>query len=56
MKSVKIEDDLHADLMILKGVLQKKNLTETIRQALNSAGYSELFFEKMLELQEKVVE
>ena len=38
------------DLMILKGILEKPNMTATIRRIMKSAGYTEAFFEKMEEL------
>ena len=53
MKSLQIDDDLHADLMTLKGVRGAKNMTELIRGLLDRLLYTEEFFER---IREKVVE
>ena len=50
MKSLQVEDDILYDLKLLKGILGKKNMSEVIRQMMNSAGYGEAFFQKMEEL------
>ena len=57
-KHIVVEDDLHTDLNVLKGIWKFKNMTLTIRKIMKFAGYNEAFFEKMDELAkiEKVVE
>ena len=55
MTSITVEDDLLADLKLLKGILRKNNMTEVIRQIMHHAGYQPAFFEKMAELQSKEV-
>ena len=52
MKSLKVADDLHTDLFVLKGILRTNDTTETIRRIMNHAGYTEAFFEKMEELRQ----
>jgi hypothetical protein len=53
MTQVRIDADLNNDLQLLKRIIGKKNMTETIRHALNAAGFNEAFFEKMVELQDR---
>ena len=50
MKNLKITEDVHAKLMMLKGVYGKKNMTEVIEKLLIHAGYTETWFDKMAEL------
>jgi hypothetical protein len=52
MKSIQVEESLLVDLKLLKGVLETKNMTETIRRIMKSAGYTEAFFEKMAQIME----
>ena len=47
-KSIQVEDDVHADLMILRGVFGSKNLSETIRKELNHAGHNKAWFERIV--------
>ena len=54
MTSITVEDDLLADLKLLKGILRKANMTEVIRGIMKSAGYAPAFFEKMDELQRRM--
>ena len=46
-KSIQIEDDLHADLMTLKGIRNTKNMTDLIRELVEARGYNEEFFERV---------
>ena len=51
-KSIQVEDDVHADLMILKGVFGSKNLSETIRKELGHAGHNKAWFERIVPILE----
>ena len=55
MTQVRIDADLNDDLQLLKRIIGKKNVSATIRHALNAAGFNEAFFEKMVELAEQGV-
>ena len=50
MKLVRLTEDVHADLLLMKSIKQCKNLSDTIRFILHHAGYSEAFFDRMREL------
>ena len=50
IKHIVVDEDLHGDLTVLKGIFEFKNMTQTIRKIMKFAGYSEPFFEKMEEL------
>ncbi len=45
--TVEITTDLRDDLKFLKGHLHMGNMTETIRQIMHYAGFSEAFFKYM---------
>ena len=47
-KSIQVEDDVHADLMILRGVFGSKNLSETIRKEMNHADHNKAWFERIV--------
>ena len=51
--SLKVEADLRDDLMALKGIRGKRNMTDLIRMLLDAQLYNEEFFER---IREKVVE
>lgn len=52
MKSMQIDDNLHADLVFLKGHFRKKSFAETIRQIMFHAGFREEWFEMAEKWQE----
>jgi len=47
MKLIRIEDKLHADLLLLKAIHSHKNLTETIRYEMNLAKHDRVFLDHM---------
>jgi len=47
MKSLKIEDELHADLFLVKRVLGKRTMTEVIRYLMDARGYDGKWLEYM---------
>ena len=49
-KHIVVDDELHGDLNVLKGIFEFKNMTQTIRKIMKFAGYQAAFFEKMDEL------
>ena len=54
-KSIQVEDDVHADLMILKGIFSSKNLSKTIRKELNHAGHNQAWFERIVPILQKEI-
>jgi len=48
-KIIAVEDDLHADLLLLKAIHKHKNLTETIRYEMNLAKHDRAFLDYMFE-------
>ena len=52
-KSIQVENDVHADLMVLKGVFGSKNLSETIRKELTHAGHNQAWFERIVPILQK---
>ncbi len=48
-RAIQVEDDLHADLMTLKGIRGVRNMTDLIRELVEARGYSEEFFERIRE-------
>ena len=48
-KMIQVTDDIHADLMTLKGVLSMPNPSKVIRSLMLSRGYTEEFFERVRE-------
>ena len=52
-KSIQVEEDVHADLMILKGVFGSKSLSETIRKEMNHASHNEAWFERIVPILQK---
>ena len=48
-KSIQVEDELHADLMTLKGIRGVRNMSALIRELVEARGYSEEFFERIRE-------
>ena len=48
--TILITKDLRDDLKVLKGILEQRNMTDTIRRIMKFAGYNVEFFEKMDEL------
>jgi len=55
IKHIVVDEDLHTDLNVLKGIWKFKNMTDTIRKIMKFAGYNEAFFEKMDELSREKV-
>ena len=51
IKSLKVTADVHEKLMILKGVMLKKNVSEVIIQLMLIREYDEAFFERIREKQ-----
>ena len=47
IKSLKVTADVHQKLMVLKGVMLKKNVSEVIIQLMLIREYDELFFERI---------
>ena len=52
-KSIKVTDDVHEKLFILRGVLYKKSVSEVILQLMKIRDYDDAFFER---IREKVIE
>jgi len=50
MTLVRIEEDVNADLKLLKQIKNCKNLSDTIRFVLHHAGYNAAFFDRMRNL------
>ena len=51
IKSLKVTADVHEKLMILKGVMLKKNVSEVIIQLMLIREYDQAFFERIREKQ-----
>ena len=51
IKSLKVTADVHQKLMVLKGVMLKKNVSEVIIQLMLIREYDEAFFERIREKQ-----
>ena len=47
--TIRIDTDLHADLMTLKGIRGVRNMSALIRELVEARGYSEEFFERIRE-------
>jgi len=52
MKSLKVEDDVHADLILLKRVKGSANMSDLIKLLMELCNYNTEFFERMSNLLE----
>ena len=50
-KQLQVTEDVHQKLMVLKGVMLKKNVSEVIIQLMLIREYDEAFFERIREKQ-----
>lgn len=50
MKLLYVEDDVHADLLLLKSIHGHKNMSETIRYEMALAKHDAQFFDRMRDL------
>ena len=53
-RSLKVTDEVHEKLMILRGVLLKKNVSEVIIRLMLIREYDEAFFERQRERTELI--
>ena len=47
MKQIRLDEDVHADLLILKAIYGYRSLSKAIRHEMNLAGHKKDFFEYM---------